>query len=164
MTSLWKVTQMISKLKAGTGSLVMRRHNDCPSVALWRRPGTGIDSTPENPSHGLTMHPPGTVGAGRRHGHGASGVHTGSGHGACAARSGWQSGTASVRDYDQGLGIRGQLLDWGPGRGQSLVPVPSQTLQANLQPRHAVFVQRVGLGGPHQLPAESGCRKQTKGW
>ena len=31
-------------------------------------------------------------------------------------------------------------------------------------PRHAVFSQRVGLGGPHQLPAESGCRQQTKGW
>ena len=31
-------------------------------------------------------------------------------------------------------------------------------------PRHAVFAQRVGLGGPHQLPAESGCRQQTKGW
>ncbi len=59
------------------------------------------------------FHPPGpgTVAVG------AGGSASGHWHGACAAHSGWQSGT--VRDYGQGLGIRGQLLDW-PGQG----PVP----------------------------------------
>ena len=76
--------------------------------------GTGIPlNYSESPSHGLTFHPPGTVAVGA--GSSASG-HC-QWHGACAARSGWQSGT--VRDYGQGLGIRGQLLDW-PGQG----PVP----------------------------------------
>ena len=97
MTSLWKMTQ-ISKLKAGS----------------FVEAGTGIPlNYSESPSHGLTFHPPGTVAVGA--GSSASG-HC-QWHGACAAHSGWQSGT--VRDYGQGLGIRGQLLDW-PGQG----PVP----------------------------------------
>ena len=88
----------ISKLKAGS----------------FVEAGTGIPlNYSESPSHGLTFHPPGTVAVGA--GSSASG-HC-QWHGACAAHSGWQSGT--VRDYGQGLGIRGQLLDW-PGQG----PVP----------------------------------------
>ena len=96
MTSLWKMTQ-ISKLKAGS----------------FVEAGTGIPLNSESPSHGLTFHPPGTVAVGAASGSRASGHW----HGACAAHSGWLSGT--VRDYGQGLGIRGQLLDW-PGQG----PVP----------------------------------------
>ena len=88
------VTQ-ISKLKAGS----------------FVEAGTGIPLNSESPSHGLTFHPPGTVAVGA--GRSASGHW----HSACAAHSGWLSGT--VRDYGQGLGIRGQLLDW-PGQG----PVP----------------------------------------
>ena len=105
MTSLWKMTQ-ISKLKAGS----------------FVEAGTGIplNSESPSPSHGLTFHPPGTVAVG------AGSSASGHWHGACAAHSGWQSGT--VRDYGQGLGIRGQLLDW-PGQG----PVPGPgTITARL--------------------------------
>ena len=90
----------------------------------------------------MTIHPPGTVGAqaGRRHGHGASG------HGACAARSGWQSGT--LRDYDQGLGIRGQLLDW-PGQGP--VPGPGTITARNPRPEAPASGRKLR----HPIPAKS---------
>ena len=70
MTSLWKMTQ-ISKLKAG--SLVLLKcaghHNDGPSVALLRpRRAREFTQLGESESWSDTIHPPGTVGAGRRHG------------------------------------------------------------------------------------------------
>ena len=91
----------ISKLKAGS----------------FVEAGTGIPlNYSESPSHGLTFHPPGTVAVG------AGSSAGGHWHGACrrgAAHSGWHWQSGTVRDYGQGLGIRGQLLDW-PGQG----PVP----------------------------------------
>ena len=131
MTSLWKmpVTQ-ISKLKAGS----------------FVEAGTGIPLNSESPSHGLTFHPPGTVAVG------AGSSASGHWHGACAAHSGWQSRT--VRDYGQGLGNRGQLLDW-PGQGP--VPGPWCITAARWRMQAAWWLVWPRLFGP-------GARAIVEGW
>ncbi len=118
MTSLWKMAhwQITSKLKAVSQCGAAGGH--CPSAALLRRAdfGHGTPLSSESPSHGLTFHHPGTmtrdavpVGTGRV----PAPPHT---------SLSWKSGAAgTVRDYGQGLGVRGQLLDW-PRQGS--VPGP----------------------------------------
>ncbi len=124
MSSLWKMTrtQITSrKLKAGSRCAGHNPgHWHCHSVALltpsrrWaggfrstRRVGVTVTSL----SGGLTFHPlgpqwgTGVTGSGRR-------VRW-------LTASGRARVPGTVRDYGQGLGIRGQLLDW-PGQG----PVP----------------------------------------
>ena len=115
MTSLWKVTptQIASrKLKAGSRCAGHNPgHWHCPSVALLtpsRRRAGGFRSTRRvgvtvtSLSRGLTFHPLGPQWDSGR-------------------RVRWLTGRVpgTVRDYGQGPGIRGQLLDW-PGQG----PVP----------------------------------------
>ena len=111
--------------------------------------GTRIPLNSEIPSHGLSEIPsprrlarPGDTAQGLNgRSHGASARL-----GACAAH--WLSGT--VRDYGQGLGIRGQLLDW-PRQG----PVPG--------PCH-ICAHITGFGrGPRRQPFGRRIPRQAAG-
>jgi hypothetical protein len=107
--------------------------------------GTGIPLNSESPSHGLTFHSPGTVAVGA--GSSASG-HS-------VARRLRHTLRLAVRDC-QGLwaGTRdqGPASSWiGPGRGQSLVPVPSQVMITG----SICVCSRRNASGPRRRPARS---------
>ena len=149
MTSLWKMAQITSKLKAVGQCGAAGGH--CPSAALLRR---ARDSTQLGESESRSDIPsswdndPGLWAQCQWALAGCQALPA-------PPHTSWKSGT--VRDYGQGLGGRGQLLDRpregpgflesifidlatlngtrpdspsGAGRGQSLVPVTSQLLPA----------------------------------
>ena len=111
MTSLWKMAQITSKLKAVGQCGAAGGH--CPSAALLRR---ARDSTQLGESESRSDIPsswdndPGLWAQCQWALAGCQALPA-------PPHTSWKSGT--VRDYGQGLGIRGQLLDW-PRQG----PVP----------------------------------------
>jgi hypothetical protein len=107
MTSLWKMTQ-ISKLKAGS--------------FVDSEAGTGIPLNSESESRsGIPPPCQWTVAVGAGSSPSASGHWPG--HGACAHTQAGSQGLSGTMGRDYGSGASSWI---GPGRGQSLVPVPSQ--------------------------------------